>query len=334
MKFTPKPMTKTTIEWTNETWNPVTGCTKVSQGCKHCYAERLAHRVFAGQMVEVNTTPPKHPEMKASAFRPRHFTDVRCHPDRLANPLHWKKPRRIFVNSMSDLFHEDVPDGFIDQVFAMMALTPEHTYQVLTKRPERMLKYMSSGHECEGPRYRLSHAVDPSWFGHEVFHDGIAADIHDAGWPLLNAWLGVSVEDQATADVRIPPLLRTPAAIRFVSCEPLLDKIDLRSIELEHLYWLNALTSQVKTFHDGGMPEPPPYPPLNWVITGGESGPHARVTDLDWVRFLRDQCRHDAVPFFVKQITVCGKKIPFEDWPANLRIRNYPAAILKDASIA
>lgn len=294
-------MTKTTIEWTNETWNPVTGCSKVSQGCKHCYAERLFPRPYPG----------------------RAFTDVRCHPDRLASPFHWKKPRRIFVNSMSDLFHEDVPDEFIDQVFAVMALTPEHTYQVLTKRPERMLKYMSSRYECEGPRYRLSHAVDPSWFGHEIFHDGISADIHDAGWPLPNVWLGVSVEDQTTADERIPLLLQTPAAIRFVNCEPLLGEIDLQSIDLGCLinYWLNALTGQVGS-SDESMSSS--YAPFNWVIAGGESGPHARDTDLDWMRFLRDQCRVDGVPFFVKQITERGRKIPFENWPSDLRIRLYP----------
>lgn len=268
----------TKIEWTDATWNPVTGCTKVSQGCKNCYAERLAPKVFAGQTVEFDTTPPKHPEMKASGFRPRVFTDVMTHAERLDAPLHWKKPRRIFVNSMSDLFHEDVPDEFIDRVFAMMALSPQHTFQILTKRPSRLLQYMT----------------DDGGFGRWGFIDGWARRFYEgehnkpfpAGkiliGPLPHVWLGVSVEDQATADERIPLLLQTPAAVRFLSCEPLLGPIDCRPAWNRGLPWLRR---------DG----------ISWVIAGGESGPKARPSHPDWFRSLRDQCAAAGVQFFFKQ---------------------------------
>lgn len=172
----------TKIQWTDETWNPVTGCTKVSQGCKHCYAERVFPRAYA----------------KTG----RCFTDVRTHPERLDQPLRWKKPRRVFVNSMSDLFHEDVPDEFIDKVWEIMANAPDHTFQILTKRPARMLAWTGGVDAGKWPMWLLP-------------------------WPLPNVWLGVSVEDQATADERIPPLLRTAAAVRFISLEPCLGPVDL-----------------------------------------------------------------------------------------------------------
>lgn len=258
----------TKIEWTEATWNPVTGCTKVSQGCKNCYAERLAPKVFAGQVVEVNTTPPKHPEMKASAFRPRVFTDVRCHPERLDAPLHWKKPRRIFVNSMSDLFHEDVPDEFIDQVFAIMARAPQHTFQILTKRPARALAFLKDD-------VREDYITD-YWRADEPDRETWSLML-----PLKNVWLGVSVEDQPTADERIPLLLQTPAAVRFLSCEPLLGPIDLQ--------------------RTNRWPAAEYITQIDWVIAGGESGPKARPSHPDWFRSLREQCAAASVPFFFKQ---------------------------------
>lgn len=232
-------MSKTKIEWTDEVWNPVTGCSKVSQGCKHCYAERVFPRPYPG----------------------RAFTDVQMHPERIAAPLHWRKPRRVFVNSMSDLFHDDVPDEFIDQVFAVMALASQHTFQVLTKRPERARDYLAR---------------------HEM--------------PLPNVWLGVSVEDQETADYRIPLLLRTPAAVRWISAEPLLGPVDLGNLPSvsgigRHL---DALSSACKEESD--LPTT-----LDWVIAGGESGPNARPMHPDWVRSLRDECADVGVPFFFKQ---------------------------------
>ncbi|MHB1098118.1 MAG: DUF5131 family protein [Burkholderiales bacterium] len=190
----------TSIEWTDVVWNPVTGCSKVSEGCRNCYAEAVAHRFWGA----------------------RKFTDVQCHADRLAQPLHWKKPRRIFVNSMSDLFHEAVPDEFIDRIFAVMALTSHHTYQILTKRPSRMQDYAAQLLN-EGDRWsRFGDAVGPL-IGNQAYE--LAGE---RPWPLPNVWLGVSIEDPVTADERIPILLRTPAAVRFVSIEPILGIVDIR----------------------------------------------------------------------------------------------------------
>lgn len=169
--------TKTAIEWTDATWNPVTGCTKVSEGCAHCYAETWAGRHLG----------------EFSKDKARKFTDVRTHADKLTLPLSWSKPRRIFVNSMSDLFHRDVPDAFIRQVFEVMASAHRHTFQILTKRPERMNRFLS--------------------------------DLKVA--PLPHVWLGTSVEDQRAADDRVPQLVGTPARVRFLSCEPLLGPVDL-----------------------------------------------------------------------------------------------------------
>lgn len=228
------------IEWTDYTWNPVTGCSKVSQGCHFCYAERLWPKVSAAEAKRLGTMP-------------RPFTDVRTHPERLSQPLRLRRPRRIFVNSMSDLFHEDVPREFVELVFSTMAAAKRHTFQVLTKRPERMRALMSG-------------------------------DILSI--PLPNVWLGVSVEDQATADERIPLLLQTPAAVRFLSCEPLLGPIDLNRIPIPR--------GTVECA--GGQ-----LPPVDWVIAGGESGPKARPSHPQWFTSLRDQCASAGVPFFFKQ---------------------------------
>ena len=185
------------IEWTDETWNPVTGCTKVSQGCKNCYAERQWPRM-------VRLIP---------SYAGREFTDVRTHADRLDKPLRWQKPRRIFVNSMSDLFHEDVPDEFIDQVFAVMALAPQHTFQVLTKRAHRMREYLSDSMRLE--------KIYIQW-------NSVSGLPREAqGWPLPNVWMGVSIEDQPTADARIVELLETPASVRWISAEPLLGPVNV-----------------------------------------------------------------------------------------------------------
>lgn len=232
-------MGATTIQWTDATWNPVTGCTKVSQGCKHCYAERIFARPYPG----------------------RAFTDVRTHEDRLDQPLGWRKPRRVFVNSMSDLFHEDVPDEFIDKVWEIMANAPDHTFQILTKRPARMLAWTGGVDAGKWPMWLLP-------------------------WPLPNVWLGVSVEDQATADERIPFLLKTPAAVRFVSYEPALGPVDFDCYPVSGCptNWLDS------------------EPGLDWVIVGGESGPKARPFDVQWARDTIAQCRAAGVPCFVKQL--------------------------------
>lgn len=266
---------QTGIVWTDETWNPVTGCTKVSQGCKHCYAERDWHRL-----------------QHLPRFAGRAFTDVACHPERLDQPLRWAKPRRIFVNSMSDLFHEDVPTGFIDEVFAVIALAKQHKFQILTKRPQRMLDYCKTlGRHHETDRVsiaakRISNETGFSW------------RMRDEGWCLPNVWLGVSVEDQATADQRIPILLDTPSAVRWVSAEPLLGDIRLGS-------WLQRSPSEA--FVAGKVTSNMPAwtrigsTALDWVVVGGESGPKARPMHPDWVRSLRDQCAAAVVPFLLKQ---------------------------------
>jgi len=244
---------KTKIEWTDATWNPVTGCTKVSSGCKHCYAERDWARLSANP---------------GTRYYGRPFNDVQCHHDVLTLPLRWTKPRRIFVNSMSDLFHPAVSDQFIADVFGVMAACPQHTFQVLTKRPERAHTLLSSG--CMG--------------GFEIAVEESMALYTDAPlvWPIPNVWLGVSIEDQTTADVRIPLLLRTHAAVRWISAEPLLGPVDLS----HHLMCMCG--------YCGGEH-------LDWVVVGGESGTQARPMHPDWVRGLRDQCDANSVPFLFKQ---------------------------------
>ncbi len=243
---------RSSIEWTDATWNPVTGCTKVSQGCKHCYAETLFPRAYPG----------------------RRFIDIRMHGDRLDQPLRWRRPRRIFVNSMSDLFHERVSAEFIVSVFATMARCPQHTFQILTKRPSEMLENM---------RFMYEDVLDA------LKYEPIAETLK---WPLPNVWLGVSVEDQATADERIPLLMQTKAAVRFLSCEPLLGPIDLRMMTTLPL-WAGEGPGQKERASDRLG--------LHWVIAGGESGARARNCHPDWIRSLRDQCVAARVPFFFKQ---------------------------------
>jgi len=262
---------KTGIEWTDATWNPVTGCTKVSAGCKHCYAEREWPRM-------TRLVP---------AYAGRDFTDVRMHLDRIEQPLHWKKPRRIFVNSMSDLFHESVDQRFISDVFGIMAACPQHTFQILTKRPARALELLGQG--CMG---RFQDDVEECL----VMHSN-----EPLVWPLPNVWLGVSIEDQATADERIPLLLKTPAAVRWISTEPLLGPVDLS-------YGFGVPTGSGNgscPMHLAGIcPEgllPKGETHIHWVVAGGESGPKARPMHPDWVRSLRDQCAAACVPFLFKQ---------------------------------
>jgi protein gp37 len=214
---------RSAIEWTDATWNPARGCVKVSPGCKHCYAQAFAER-FRGI--------PGHPFTQGF--------DLRLVPEKLEEPLHWRRPRRIFVNSMSDLFQEGVPDDFIAAVGVVMERASWHTYQVLTKRHERMRELL---------RGRLA------WLA-----------------TLPNVWLGVSVENRRDGLPRIDALRDTPAALRFLSIEPLLE--DLGALDLR------------------GM---------DWVIVGGESGPRARPMREEWVISIRDQCRRMRVPFFFKQ---------------------------------
>lgn len=250
-------MNPSPIEWCDTTWNPTTGCTKISPGCKFCYAKRIWKRVY----------------------QDREFEQLRMHDDRLYQPLQMRKGKRIFVNSMSDLFHEDIDDIFIDRVFAVMALCPQHTFQVLTKRADRMLEYVSEG----GRAARVFDFMRNDEIGYWAGADKLPPQ----SWPIKNVWLGVSVEDQEYADLRIPLLLQTPAAVRFLSAEPLIGPIDLRSIK------------KPATLPTG--PCGRSLTRVDWVITGGESGPGARPSHPAWFRTLRDQCAASGVPFFFKQ---------------------------------
>lgn len=282
--------THSAIEWTGRTWNPLRGCTAVSAGCTNCYAATLAARWNGPGLPYEGLT-------RRSGGRAVWTGRVQLVENALTEPLRWRFPALVFVNSMSDLFHEAVPDEFIDRVFAIMAVTPQHTYQILTKRPERMAEY------CNRLTSQVTLYID------RTAGMGKAQDLnrarHDDGyprcWPLENVWLGTSVEDQAAADARIPHLLRTPAVVRFISAEPLLGPVDL---------------DRPYTVHSGDGWDAGVYPltcdevrhprisfgPLSWVITGGESGPRARALNLDWTRSLRDQCAAANVPFLFKQV--------------------------------
>jgi len=244
----------TRIEYLDETWNPVTGCSPISAGCRNCWARRMAARL-RGRCGYSADDP----------FR------VTLREDRLIQPLRWRKPRRIGVCFMGDLFHPDVPIYYIQQVFGAMVESRQHTYLVLTKRPDRMLE------------------IQQRWLAWRC-----AA--RAANNCLQHIWLGVSVEDQQTADERIPILLQIPAAIRWVSYEPALGPVDFEPYLPR---WKMAF------YNRGGRGQAMPIKireGLDWVVAGGESGPGARPADPDWFRRVRDQCREAGVPFFMKQM--------------------------------
>ena len=250
-------MSKSKIEWTELTWNPVSGCTKVSAGCAHCYAERMSKRL-AGRCGYPKDNP----------------FEVTLHPEKLDEPLKWKKPRKIFVCSMGDLFHDDVPFEYIRAVWARMATVMQHTYMVLTKRPKRMLEFFEW---MEQQEWRV-----------ETLREHI--------------WLGVSVENQAAADERIPLLLQAPVVVRFISEEPLLGPIDLGYVQFDKHTTMDVLEGCGISKKSPCQSIPNAFSnKLDWVIVGGESGPKARPMHPDWVRSLRDQCQVAEVPFFFKQ---------------------------------
>jgi protein gp37 len=230
--------------------------------------------------------------------------------DVLTMPLRWRRPRLIFVNSMSDLFHESVPDKWIDRIFAVMALCPQHTFQVLTKRPKRMRAYLSCDPDvlrnrwyCAVPAGKWPISVAEAYAAIHPHCSNETRAIYRrtaAVWPLPNVWLGVSVEDQARADERIPELLATPAAIRWISAEPLLSDIRFRGTSEDGQRQWDWLTGETGTmFRDG--PDFDQGPKLDWVVAGGESGRGARPMHPAWARSLRDQCAAAGVPFFFKQ---------------------------------
>ncbi len=293
-------MSETRAAGLDTTWNPTRGCSHVSEGCRHCYAERDAARspglhdgLVKVKHLKTSVTLRRRPDGSidsSSKFErvARWTGEVRMARERLADPLHWKKPRRVFVNNMSDLFHESLTNEQIAAVFGVMAAAPQHTFRVLTKRASAMQMWFSwlaadaradraAGSAQEGTTFALAHAAahelgDGSQGDRDRWYFGILDMIRHVTWPLPNVWLGVSVENQATADARIPALLGAPAAVRFLSCEPLLGPIDLRGQR-----------------------------GIDWVTAGCEHGPRARWCDAAWLRGLRDQCNDIGVPFFLKQ---------------------------------
>jgi protein gp37 len=286
----------TGIEWTDATWNPIRGCSRVSEGCRNCYAETVANR-FCGPGSPYEGVVQIGAGGKGNGKWNGEIKFVEKH---LLNPLRWKKPQRIFVNSMSDLFHEKATDEMLDRIFAVMALCPQHTFQVLTKRPERMVKYLDAVKRTG----MLSWGFQASRALHQLTGvNDLQRDIKAAPkFPLPNVWLGVSVEDQKAADARIPLLLQTPAAVRFISYEPALGPVDLE--DLSRIFpdgseWrfgcLAANDVQLSDDPDFGGAR------IDWVICGGESGPGARPMHPDWARSVRDQCVAADVPFFFKQ---------------------------------
>lgn len=278
----------TKISWTDATWNPVRGCSRVSEGCRNCYAERVAARFSdEGQ--------PYHGLADRTRPGSKWTGDVRLVPEHLADPLRWKKPRRIFVNSMSDLFHERLPDDAIDQVFAVMVLAGQHTYQVLTKRAARMREYINAPQRHEA----WSRAIA------KLAPQGPIGGVNEDWWPrhARHIWLGVSVENQAAADERIPELLATPAAVRFLSCEPLIGAVNLLHMPRIGSYhdWLTG--ERLTAFEKSTTSR------IDWIIAGCESGPGARRCDVAWLRSLRDQCASVDVPFFLKQAEVMADAV-------------------------
>lgn len=284
----------TKIEWTDSSWTPIrarnllTGkigwhCEHASDGCRFCYAEGMNHRLGTGL-----------------PFKPGHRKDIDVFLDEkmLMAPLRWRRPRMIFVCSMTDIFAEFVKDEWIDKMLAVMATCTQHTFQILTKRADRMLTYIEQF----------------DWRGHYVCsntRDQIGPDLRDGNrllllsegqaWPLRNVWLGVSAEDQERADERIPLLLQTPAAVRFLSAEPLLGPIDLFRAREPTGFTFNALSKKEGIAFRGLG--------IDWVIAGSESGNNARACALSWVRGIRDQCQSASVPFFWKQHIINGRKI-------------------------
>jgi protein gp37 len=328
----------TKIEWTDATWNVVNGCMVKSPGCTNCYAMKQAHRVECRR----GLTERSKGGMVWTG-------EVRFNEKVLLDPLRWKRPRKIFVCAHGDLFYEKVPDEWIDQVFAVMALCPQHTFQVLTKRPERMRMYLadpavvrriySVAHELRfcgaAPdpdrrpyafqKFMAASARDVAW----TVDGGCAADLFariEPGrdypswvrWPLPNVWIGTSVEDQKRAEERIPALLATPAAVRWLSCEPLIGDLDLSKLRVDHEFlpatatrddsWaaeplMGRLAPVIETGAtewdlDGGGQG---WSRIDWIVAGGESGLGARPMHPDWARSLRDQCAAAGVPFLFKQ---------------------------------
>ncbi len=311
-------MGKTKIEWTEQTWNPIVGCSKVSPGCANCYAERMANRL-AGMNI---TGYCKVIGGDTRGSIGKWNGTVYFNSNALQKPLNRKKATTYFVCSMGDIFHESVPFEWIDKVWAVMALCPQHTFQVLTKRPERLAEYFhkptTKPGECLNGKilpevqFRV-HTTALKMVHARHWTNQKRLNMWDGRWPLPNVWLGTTTENQEMANKRIPELLKCPAAKRFVSVEPMLGAVDLQS-DIGGTLWMGGqrgcggVHSHGHIHRDGtdGRYEHHHHdhrcgPGLDWVICGGESGPGARPMHPDWARSVRDQCKAAGVPFFFKQ---------------------------------
>ncbi len=311
------------IEWTEATWNPIVGCSVVSPGCTNCYAMTMAARLES-----MGTLPQYAGTTQKAKGGPVWTGKLALAPEAtLLAPLNRRKPTVYFVNSMGDLFHEGVPDAWIDRVFAVMALAPQHTYQVLTKRSARMLAYMTDpatmGRVAEQAARTAPVGRDISECG-LIFAPGSPTGYQLDPWPLRNVWLGVSAEDQRRADERIPDLLATPAAIRFVSAEPLLGAIRFRGTSEDRKLCWDWLSGETGTMHPDG-PDFDQGPKLDWVIVGGESGACARPMEDAWADRIVEQCSAAGTAVFVKQMggPVKARMRPI---PEHLQVRQFPFA--------
>lgn len=281
---------KSNIAWTDASWNPVVGCTKVSPGCASCYAEQLHNQRHRAYQEGKLRNLPQYREP---------FDRVQLFTERLDIPLQWRRPRRIFVNSLSDLFHEAVPVQFIAAVWARMALAPRHTFQILTKRPERMRDVLTD----PGFYQRVLSAADVVREARPEL--GEIPISNPTTLPLPNVWLGTSVENRRWT-TRVPAVVNTPAAVRFISAEPLLQEWSLRGM--------------TNGYHQGDVPV---WSLLHWIIVGGESGADARPMDLNWARALRDEARDAGAAFFFKQRS--GPRAGMLDGvPDDLLLREFP----------
>lgn len=307
---------KTGITWADATWNPIVGCSQVSPGCARCYAKQLhdqRHRAYqAGKLQSL-----------AQYAEP--FENVQLFPERMSLPLTWRRPRRVFVNSLADLFHDEVPVAFIAGVWATMALAPRHTFQVLTKRPERMREVLTE------PSF-YERVLKAAWWPRQQWPELVGVAISDpARIPLPNVWLGVSIESQRY-DWRAAELCAVPAARRFISAEPLLGPLSLRMVNPYQDPFTRERESLRSDFLGLNVLTPAPHRRdqgrhrlghIEWVIVGGESGPEARPMDLHWARRLHAECSHHRVAFFFKQRS--GPRAGMLDGvPGDLLIQEFP----------
>ena len=304
---------KSDIQWTDATANVVVGCSRVSDGCRHCYAESLA----ATRLKHTERYKGRAPVTDGG--KPQWTGNVRLAVNAIKQVIRWQKPRRIFLTAMGDPFHESLSNEQIAALFGLMAVCPQHTFQVLTKRAKRMREWFVwaaeqiklAGEDGSWTPFarELVELLDDAKLATRINEDGIARAPSDEAWPLPNVWLGVSVENQDAANERIPELLAVPAAVHFLSCEPLIEAVDLANAagdERCEECGEPVLTDFFRASQSCGCtiegPEPLACDRIDWVIVGGESGHNARPFDLAWARAIVKQCKYAGTAVFVKQL--------------------------------